>query len=173
LSSHQIPNLVTLVLTDNVITTLATLLPLGDLPLLRHLVLRGNPVTEHEHYKEFVLWKAGKGQLHTLDFERVKDEQRERARLLMTDAETGRPSELANKLSIQTSSGVAGASAMAATKAARAAAGGKGRLMTPDEKKRVLEALTRAQTAEEVRKLERMLADGLIPEGESVEAVSA
>lgn len=37
--------------------------------------------------------------------------------------------------------------------------------MTPDEKKRVVEALTRAQTTEEVRKLERMLADGLVPEG--------
>ena len=44
--------------------------------------------------------------------------------------------------------------------------GGKGRLMTPEEKKRVVEALTGAQTAEEVRKLERMLAEGLIPEGD-------
>ena len=47
--------------------------------------------------------------------------------------------------------------------------GGKGRLMTPEEKKRVVEALLRAKTAEEVRKLERMLAEGLIPEGEVVE----
>ena len=43
--------------------------------------------------------------------------------------------------------------------------GGKGRLMTPEEKKRVVEALTRAQTTEEVRRLERMLADGMVPEG--------
>ena len=38
-------------------------------------------------------------------------------------------------------------------------------MMTPDEKRRVVEALTRANTTEEVRKLERMLADGLVPEG--------
>lgn len=43
--------------------------------------------------------------------------------------------------------------------------GGKGRLMTPEEKKRVVEALMSASTTEEVRKLERMLAEGLVPEG--------
>lgn len=37
--------------------------------------------------------------------------------------------------------------------------------MTPEEKKRVVEALTEAKTTEEVRKLERMLAEGLVPEG--------
>jgi U2 small nuclear ribonucleoprotein A' len=37
--------------------------------------------------------------------------------------------------------------------------------MTPEEKKRVVEALTRATTSDEVRKLERMLAEGLVPEG--------
>lgn len=44
--------------------------------------------------------------------------------------------------------------------------------MTPEEKKRVVEALTRAKTADEVRRLERMLAEGLIPEGEAVEPSS-
>lgn len=39
--------------------------------------------------------------------------------------------------------------------------------MTPEEKRRVVMALQKAQTAEEVRRLERMLAEGLIPEGES------
>lgn len=172
----QIPNLVTLVLTDNAISSLATLLPLADLANLRNLVLRGNPVTEHEHYKEFVVCKVARGKLHTLDYERIKDEVRDRSRRLLTDAETGRPNELANKLSIPSSSAVPGTTAMsAAAKAAArgAAAGDKGRLMTPEEKKRVLEALTRASTADEVRKLERMLADGLIPEGESVAAITA
>jgi len=131
-------------------------------------VLRGNPVTAHEHYRSFVIWKAARGQLHTLDFERIKDAERAKARELFEDAETGRPNELANKLSIAAAA-APGTSAMAA-KARAAAAGAKGRLMTPDEKRRVLEALTKAQTAEEVRKLERMLADGLVPEGETVAA---
>lgn len=37
--------------------------------------------------------------------------------------------------------------------------------MTPDQKKKVVEALMRANTTEEVRKLEKMLAEGMIPEG--------
>jgi U2 small nuclear ribonucleoprotein A' len=163
----QIPNLVTLVLTDNAIATLGALLPLADLPALRHLVLRGNPVTSHEHYTNFVLCKAAGGKLHTLDFERVTDAARSRAIAALTDAETGRPNELAIKLSVQNAPIAAGTAARRTV-----AAGGKGRLMTPEEKKRVLAALTRAQTAEEVRKLERMLADGLIPEGETVEVAA-
>ncbi|OCF35683.1 U2 small nuclear ribonucleoprotein A' [Kwoniella heveanensis BCC8398] len=170
----NIPNLVSLVLTNNAIASLATLVPLESLTALRHLSLRGNPVTQHEHYKEFVVWKVAKGQLHTLDFERIKDSTRESARKLLTDPETSLPNSLAHQLSIATTSSVSGVGATTfsltnVTKATAAGGlgtkGGKGRLMTPDEKRRVVEALTRAKTAEEVRKLERMLADGLVPEG--------
>lgn len=41
------------------ISSLATLMPLESLIHLQHLVLLGNPVTEQEHYKEFVVWKVG------------------------------------------------------------------------------------------------------------------
>ncbi|CAK9781466.1 L domain-like protein [Cutaneotrichosporon oleaginosum] len=153
----NLPNLTTLVLSDNALASLSSLLPLADTPL-RYLSLRGNPVTAAEHYRAFVIWKVGRGALHVLDFERVKDAERARAKELFEDS-SGAPNELARKLSTSTA-GVSGA-ALAAAKAK----GGKGRLMTPEEKKRVVEALTRANTAEEVRKLERMLADGVIPEG--------
>lgn len=163
LADSQLPNLVTLTLTDNAISSLSTLLPLADLPFLRYLSLRGNPVTQHEHYKDFAVWKVAGGKLHVLDYERVKDADRTRARQLLTN-EDGQPNELANKLSIPTTSGIPGATMSKVAKQG-GKAGVKGRLMTPDEKRRVVEALTRANTAEEVRKLERMLADGLIPEG--------
>ncbi|KAK8843958.1 hypothetical protein IAR55_006750 [Kwoniella newhampshirensis] len=174
----NIPNLVTLVLTNNTITSLATLVPLETLTALRHLSLRGNPVTEQQHYREFVVWKVAKGNLHILDFERIKDSTRESARKLLTDPTTSLPNSLAHQLSIPTTSSVPGAALSAISKAGKNAAatggkGAKGRLMTPDEKRRVVEALTRAQTAEEVRKLERMLADGLVPEGGVDEAVAA
>jgi U2 small nuclear ribonucleoprotein A' len=75
-------------------------------------------------------------------------------------------------LSIPSTSAISGATLSASTKASATQAtggavgkGGKGRLMTPEEKKRVVEALTEAKTTEEVRKLERMLAEGLVPEG--------
>lgn len=105
--------------------------------------------------------------MRTLDFERIKDAERESARKLFTDESTSLPNALAIKLSTSTSTIVPGATAIQAKSAV--GKGGKGRLMTPEEKKRVVEALTRAKTAEEVRRLERMLAEGLIPDGESVE----
>lgn len=170
----NIPNLVTLVLSDNLISSLATLLPLEQLTHLRHLSLRGNPVTQHEHYEAFTVWKVAKGNLHTLDFTRIKDVTRSNARKLLTDSETGLPNGLAQELSIPSTSTMSGAALSSNTKSAAgktagagagAGAGGKGgRLMTPEEKKRVVEALMRASTTEEVRKLERMLAEGLVPE---------
>ena len=69
------------------------------------------------------------------------------------------------------STSISGATLSASTKAAAGTGngpvgkGGKGRLMTPEEKKRVVEALMSASTTEEVRKLEGMLAEGLVPEG--------
>lgn len=156
------------VLTNNAISSLASLIPLESLVYLRHLSLRGNPVTEQEHYREFTVWKVARGKLHTLDFTRIKDAVRSAAADLLTDAATGLPNALAHQLSTPTTSAIAGATISSATKtAARAVAagkGGKGRLMTPEEKRRVAEALARASTAEEMRKLERMLAEGLIPE---------
>ncbi|WVW79507.1 hypothetical protein I302_101476 [Kwoniella bestiolae CBS 10118] len=161
----NIPNLVTLVLSDNAISSLSTLLPLESLTFLRHLVLKGNPVTEHEHYKEFVVWKVAKGNLHTLDYTRIKDTLRESSKKLLLDSSTGLPNSLAHRLSIPTTSSVASSAFSTNINKNAAVKGGKGRLMTPDEKRRVVEALTGAKTTEEVRKLERMLAEGIVPEG--------
>jgi U2 small nuclear ribonucleoprotein A' len=111
---------------------------------------------------------VAKGNLHVLDYTRIKDSIRESSRKLLTDSATNLPNALAQQLSIPTTSSIPGAT-VSLSKATASLKGGKGRLMTPDEKRRVVEALTRAQTAEEVRKLERMLADGLIPEGEVVD----
>ncbi|WWC91066.1 uncharacterized protein L201_006007 [Kwoniella dendrophila CBS 6074] len=169
----NIPNLVTLVLTNNAISSLATLLPLETLTSLRHLVLRGNPVTQHEHYKEFVVWKVAKGNLHVLDYERIKDSLRESSRKLLIDPSTELPNSLAHQLSIPTTSASSAlTSSTISSKSTGTIKGGKGRLMTPDEKRRVVEALTNAKTSEEVRKLERMLADGIVPEGGVEEAVN-
>jgi U2 small nuclear ribonucleoprotein A' len=113
--------------------------------------------------------QVSKGKLHVLDYSRITDALRESSRKLLTDPLTDLPNALAQQLSIPTTSSIPG-STLASSKPITTTTmkGGKGRLMTPDEKRRVVEALTRAQTAEEVRKLERMLADGLIPEGEVV-----
>ena len=118
------------------------------------------------------MWKVAKGKLHTLDFERIKDSTRDAGRALFTDPATGLPNALAVKLSTSLSTIVPGAKTFEAGKSTQSGPGGKGRLMTPEEKKRVVEALTRAKTADEVRRLERMLAEGLVPDGVPVEAAA-
>jgi len=170
----NIPNIVTLILTNNTISSLATLVPLESLKSLRYLSLIGNPVTELEHYREFTVWKVAEGNLHTLDFTRIKDSLRSSAQKLLTDPLTNLPNSLANQLSIPTTTSIPGASLAISQKQAGGAIamkGGKGRLMTPDEKRRVVEALTKADTADQVRRLERMLAEGLVPDGGIEEAV--
>lgn len=115
--------------------------------------------------------QVAKGSLHTLDYTRIKDSLRASSRALLLDPETNLPNALALQLSTSTAQvgGAAGSgSGSASTNAAAARAAqlkaGKGRLMTPEEKKRVVEALVRAKTADEVRRLERMLAEGVVPD---------
>ncbi|EIW66092.1 U2 small nuclear ribonucleoprotein A' [Tremella mesenterica] len=166
----NIPNLTTLILTSNSISSLSSLLPLSTLTSLRHLSLLQNPITQVDHYRPFIIHTIASGNLRTLDFTRIKDSERSNAKQLFTEPDSGLPNALWRKLSappmgkqtVFTNLPPSGPRAEGGRK------GGKGRLMTPDEKKRVVEALTRAKTAEEVRRLERMLAEGLIPDGESV-----
>ncbi len=47
------------VLSNNAISSLATLVPLEALTSLRHLSLIANPVTALEHYQEFTVFKVG------------------------------------------------------------------------------------------------------------------
>jgi hypothetical protein len=127
--------------------------------------LRGICCLEGVFFNLMLKGQVASGGLRTLDFQRIKESTRQSARKLLVDPETNEPNSLAIQLSTPSTSAIPGSALPIASKAA--VKGGKGRLMTPDEKKRVVEALTRANTAEEVRKLERMLAEGLIPEGDT------
>ena len=66
------PRLRTIVLTNNLITELADLKPLGTLKHLEFLSLLGNPVREKKHYREWAIWACAPS-LRVLDFQRIKD----------------------------------------------------------------------------------------------------
>jgi U2 small nuclear ribonucleoprotein A' len=53
----------------------------------------------------------------------------------------------------------------AASRGAGEVAGGKGRLLTPEEKAKVREAIKNASSVEEIRRLENVLSEGRLPEG--------
>ncbi|KAJ9124325.1 hypothetical protein QFC22_001125 [Naganishia vaughanmartiniae] len=163
--SSTVPYLEQLVLTSNNLATFASLLPLANFAKLTHLSLIGNPVRNQKHYREWVIWKVANGKLRTLDFKRIKDAERTHARSLFVDSETGLPSKLA--LSLTSDAAVAAQAASASIPGAAGsekADAGKGRLMTSEEKAKIREAIQNATSIEEIRNLERTLAEGRVPE---------
>jgi len=116
--ARSIPNLTTLVLTENALSELADLGPLGDFKKLTHLSLLDNPVaakevrsqdpavdevtplTPKQNYRYFLIHLAPT--LRFIDFQRVRDSERSQARdLFGTRSE---PTELAQTVYAQRSS---------------------------------------------------------------------
>lgn len=70
----SVPNLTTLVLTNNNITELGDLEPLKELKNLKYVSLMGNPVREKKWYREWLAWRLPG--LRVLDFQRIRDKVR-------------------------------------------------------------------------------------------------
>ncbi|KAG8769343.1 U2 snRNP complex subunit [Ceratobasidium sp. 428] len=161
------PRLKTIVLTNNAIVELADLSPLGTLKHLEFLSLLGNPVREKKNYREWVVWKCS-GSLRVLDFQRIKDKERKTAKTLFVTAE-GLPTALATSIQEAASAQPAGLTFTPGGDEVNddrpgQKAGAAGRLMTAEERARVREAIARAGSAEEIKRLERALRDGYVPE---------
>ena len=65
-----IPNLETLVLTNNHLQELGDLDPLTEFPKLTYLSLLSNPVANKQHYRSYIIHKLPS--LRVLDFRKVK-----------------------------------------------------------------------------------------------------
>ena len=70
----SVPNLTTLVLTNNNVAELGDLEPLKDVKSLQYLSLLGNPVREKKWYREWLAWRIPS--LRVLDFQRIRDKVR-------------------------------------------------------------------------------------------------
>lgn len=68
------PNLSTLILTNNNIGELGDLEPLKDVKGLKYLSLLGNPVREKKWYREWLAYRIPS--LRVLDFQRIRDKVR-------------------------------------------------------------------------------------------------
>ncbi|KAI5861923.1 L domain-like protein [Durotheca rogersii] len=167
--ANSIPNLTTLQLESNNLNELADLDPLGTFPRLTHLVLRDNPVTKKDHYRYWVLWRCPS--VRFLDYEKVKEAERKRARELFGSAE--QPTELATQIM-----GVR-SKAFDPTAASNGGGGGGGggasggslparmsRIkLTDGEKRRLQDMIKHATSLDEITRLEAMLREGRMPPG--------
>jgi U2 small nuclear ribonucleoprotein A' len=67
----SLPNLTTLVLTNNSIAQLGDLEPLKACKCLQFLSLLGNPVREKKYYRDWAIWTCKA--LRVLDFTRIRE----------------------------------------------------------------------------------------------------
>jgi len=158
----SVPNLRTLVLTNNAFAELGDLEVLSKCRNLQFLSLLGCPVREKKWYRSWVIHVCKS--LRVLDFERIKDKERKQAETLFLTPDK-LPTSLSTTLSatrttaVSISSNVTPETGLAKT----FVPGASGRLMTAEEKGRIRDALAKAGSAEEVRKLEQELREGWIP----------
>ncbi|KAJ7102290.1 leucine-rich repeat-domain-containing protein [Mycena belliarum] len=163
----SVPNLTTLVLTNNQFTELGDLEPLKELRYLKYVSLIGNPVREKKWYREWLAWRLPG--LRVLDFQRIRDKERQAAKALFLTAES-LPTALATTLSTTVSS--QSTKAVITTDEPKAAPliGKAGRLMSKEDAEKVKAAIAKATSMEEVKRLERSLREGYMPEIDSVGA---
>jgi len=155
---QSLPNLTTLILSNNNVTELADLDPLRRFPKLEHLSLIENPVARKENYRLFLIWRIPS--LRFLDFQKIKAVDRQQAaELFGTEAE---PTELASKiLGVKSRTFDAGA-----VTNGRAPEKKTMRVkLTDSEKKRVQALVASAKSMQEISRIERELAEGRIPAG--------
>jgi len=139
---------------------------LKELKGLKYLSLMGNPVQEKKWYREWLAWRLPA--LRVIDFQRIRDKEREAGKSLFLTAE-GLPTALATTISttVSTTSKLAVTTdeprpAASTTKA--------GRLMSKEDADKVKQAIAKATSVEEVKRLERSLREGYMPSLDSVGA---
>ncbi|KAF9023436.1 L domain-like protein [Hymenopellis radicata] len=163
----SVPHLTTLVLTNNNLAELGDLEPLKELKNLTYLSLLGNPVREKKWYREWLAWRIPG--LRVLDFQRIRDKERQMAKTLFLTAEK-LPTALATTISTAVSTQASKVALLSDEPRPAVSTIKPGRFMSKEEAERVKAAIAKATSVEEIRKLERSLREGYMPEMESVGA---
>jgi U2 small nuclear ribonucleoprotein A' len=128
--------------------------PLGKLKKLTHLTVIENPVAREEHYRSWVIWRCPN--VRYLDFQKVKDAERERAEELFGDDDEMTP--LAKNIISKKAVAVGGAD--------DDTNGVQGRVkLTSKERKKVEQMIRNAKSLAEIERLEKELTEGRIPIG--------
>jgi len=144
----SLPNLQSLVLTNNKLEKMVDIDPLFKINSLERLSLMENPLTKIKHYRPFLIHKCSSN-LRILDFNRIKDKDRkaatalfagERGEKLLSEVAPARGAHLAD-----TASATANAP-------------------SSDVIEKIKKAIAEATTIEEVTRLEKALKSGVLPD---------
>jgi U2 small nuclear ribonucleoprotein A' len=181
----SVPNLTTLVLTNNNISELGDLEPLKELKGLKYISLMGNPVQEKKWYREWLAWRLPA--LRVIDFQRIRDkvrlfrpliidhsrdrliQERQAAKSLFLTAE-GLPTALATTISTTVSTQSSKVAVTTDEPRPAASTVKAGRLMSKEDADKVKQAIAKATSVEEIKRLERSLREGYMPNMDAVGA---
>ncbi|TKX27653.1 U2 small nuclear ribonucleoprotein A [Elsinoe australis] len=156
--AKNIPNLETVVLTDNNLAELADLEPLKEFRKLTHISLVGCPVAAKENYRFFLIWLNP--HIRFLDYAKVRDSERSAAKELFGPS-TEEPSDAA-----QTIFNVRAGKPLVLSGVNGGADAGSKRIktkLTDEEKSRYEKLVKNATSLKEIERLEKMLREGRVP----------
>jgi len=148
-----LPNLQTLILTNNSLQELADLEPLSNLKKLQMVSLLHNPVVTKRNYREYVIHKFPN--LRVLDFKKVKQQEREAAKALF---KTKEGKTQLKDIQRKAKTFVPGDPLPEATNKTSNAAG-----LTPDQVRQIKLMIAKAGTLQEIERLQQMLQKGQMP----------
>ncbi|KTW28815.1 hypothetical protein T552_01445 [Pneumocystis carinii B80] len=147
-----VPNLRTLILTSNAISELSDIRCLSGFKKLTFLSLMDNPVSRKENYRLWVIWICSS--LRVLDFSRVRQSEREAAKVLF-GVSISEPTALAESILGIKSHTFDTHESMDEEK--------DNFKLTDEERKRIQDAIRNATSMSQVVKLEAMLNEGWVP----------
>merc|ERR1711936_728026 len=148
-----LPNLHTLVLTNNSLQELADLEPITSLKKLTLLSLLHNPVVTKRNYREYVIHKFPS--LRVLDFKKIKQKEREAAKSLYKSKEG--KTQLKD-IQRKAKTFVPGEPLPEATNKNTNAAG-----LSPEQVKQLKMMIAKAGSLQEMERLQQMLRAGQMP----------
>lgn len=143
---HCIPNLETLMLTGNMLQELGDLDPLIPFEKLSSLCLLQNPVSAKPHYRQYLIYKMP--QLKLLDFRKIKEKDREEAKLIF---KSKKGKEILKEISKKAKASALGANGIDKP------------VLSASEREKIREAISNASSLEEVQRLSKLLQQGHIP----------
>lgn len=136
-----LPQLHTVVLTNNKLNELDQLTPLADIPTITDLVLIGNQVTRQENYRLYCIYLFPR--LRVLDFAKIKPQERKESERIFGKAQK-RKMAVAEEKQVEAHIVTSGP--------------------TPEQKQKIMDMIAAATSLEEINRLEKMLETGQIPQ---------
>lgn len=147
----SIPNLSTLVLTNNHIQELGDIEPLAAFKRLECLSLLNNPITTRKHYRHYVIHKLPN--VRVLDFRKVKLRERNEAKELFKGS---KGEALEKEIGVKSKTFIPGVAESTAHQPNRP-------VHTAADVEAIKAAIAKAQTLEEIERLNQLLKSGYIP----------